>query len=294
MVEEQDVVSSRYRLIESLGEGAMGRVWLARDEILHRDVAIKEIAQPPAMTDHDQSEAHRRTLQEARAAARLNHPNIIRIHDVLRSPGRSWIVMEYVRSRSLLQVLREDGRLAPAQAARIGLAVVAALDAAHRGGVVHRDVKPSNVLIAADGRVVLTDFGVASTVDTDDPGTQSRYVLGSPGYVAPERVMDVNSGPSADLWSLGATLYAAVEGRNPFNRSSLMDTLSALVNDPPDPMRHAGPLAPVVTGLLNKDPRLRMGADEAAAQLRRLADGDRGPLRRLVPRPPTGPPTGAG
>jgi hypothetical protein len=272
MAEVHDIVAGRYQLVRSLGTGGMGRVWRARDEVLHRDVAIKQIVLPTGLTGPEHEELHRRTLREARAAARLNHPNVIQIHDVLRTDGESWIVMEYFHCRSLLQIIREDGPLAPGYAARIGLSVLAALDAAHQAGVVHRDVKPSNVLVTAGGRVVLTDFGVASTDDVDDTGLHVRSVLGSPGYIAPERARDGTSGPRSDLWSLGATLYAAVEGRVPYARDSPLAILAALATEQPDPIRLAGPLRPVLAGLLRKDPERRIGAAEAERLLRRVAE----------------------
>jgi eukaryotic-like serine/threonine-protein kinase len=283
---EQDLVAVRYRLVEPLGSGGMGRVWKARDEVLHRDVAIKHVVLPAGLTDAEQEALHEQTLREARAAARISHPNVVQIHDVLRADDQSWIVMEYVPARSLLQVMREDGPLPPGYVAAIGAAVLAALEVAHRSGVLHRDVKPSNVLIATDGRVVLTDFGLASTEEperAEDPdgepgaerasGAETESVLGAPEYIAPERAHDGTSSPRADLWSLGATLYAAVEGRTPFARTSPMETLNALATESPAPMRHAGPLAPVLEGLLRKDPATRISAEEAGRMLRRVASG---------------------
>jgi Protein kinase domain len=278
---EQDLVAVRYRLVEPLGKGGMGRVWKARDEVLHRDVAIKHVVLPAGLSDAEQEELHQQTLREARAAARISHPNVVQIHDVLRADDQSWIVMEYVPSRSLLQVMREDGPLPPGYVAAIGVSVLAALEVAHRNGVLHRDVKPSNVLIARDGRVVLTDFGLASTEEPeraegpDDAraADENKSVLGAPEYIAPERAHDGSSSARADLWSLGATLYAAVEGRTPFARTSPLETLTALATESPAPMRHAGPLTPVIEGLLRKDPAARISADEAGRMLRRVATG---------------------
>jgi serine/threonine protein kinase len=245
----------------------MGRVWLARDEVLRRDVAIKELVQPPGLSSNDQREMRERSIREARAIARLNHANVVRIFDVLHADGDPWIVMEFVPSRSLEQVLAEDGPLSPADVARIGLAVLAALRAAHQAGLLHRDVKPANVLLADDGRVVLTDFGIATA--PDDPGiTETGVVLGSPSYLAPERAVDGVAGPAADLWSLGATLYAAVEGCPPYVRPSTLTTLAALVTEQPTPATRAGALAPALQGLLRKDPSQRVGAEEAERLLR--------------------------
>jgi eukaryotic-like serine/threonine-protein kinase len=262
-------VSDRYRLLRPLGAGGMGRVWLGQDEVLHRDVAIKEVIPPAGLTESESDQAATRGLREARAIARLNHPNVVRIYDVVTAEPHPWIVMEYVPSRSLQQVLEEDGPMRPAEAARIGLGVLAALVAAHRAGVLHRDVKPSNVLLAED-RVVLTDFGLA-TLAGDSTVTRTGQILGSPAYIAPERARDGTTGPESDLWSLGATLYAAVEGRSPYQRSTAIGTLTALATEPPDRMTHAGPLGRVLKGLLDKDPRSRMGAAEAERRLRRVA-----------------------
>src|SRR4051812_12948404 len=201
----EGTLAGRYRLVRPLGQGGMGRVWLARDEVLHRYVAIKELVTPPGLSSDRQREMRERSIREARSIARLNHTNVVRIFDVLHADGQPRIVMEFVPSRSLQQVLAEDGPLAPAEAARIGLAVLAALRAAHRAGLLHRDVKPANVLLAEDGRVVLTDFGLAMA--SDDPSmTQTGAIVGSPSYLAPERAIDGAVGPAADLWSLGATL----------------------------------------------------------------------------------------
>ncbi|WP_442930791.1 serine/threonine-protein kinase [Micromonospora sp. NBC_00421] len=246
----------------------MGRVWLARDEMLHRDVAVKEVVPPHWLAESERAELRLRTLREARTAARLNHPNVVRIYDVVHDGDSPWIVMEYVASRSVQQLLGDDGPLDPHRVAGIGLAVLAALRAAHAAGVLHRDVKPHNVLVADDGRVVLTDFGLATFDGGDGAMTGPGMVLGSPQFVAPERARDGVSDPRTDLWSLGATLYAAVEGQSPYARSSAMATLSALATEPPDPVRRAGPLRPVLDGLLCRDPDRRLTAAEAEPLLR--------------------------
>src|SRR3954468_22787866 len=264
------VVADRYRLIAPLGQGGMGRVWRATDVVLHRDVAIKELVPPPGLTQGERQEMRERSLREARAIARLNNINVVRVFDVLRTDADPWIVMEYVPSRSLQDALAAEGPFHPIRAAEIGLGVLGALRAAHRAGVVHRDVKPGNVLIGADGRVVLTDFGLA-TVPGDPNVTRTGLVLGSPAYIAPERARDGTSGPAADLWSLGATLYAAVEGASPFARPSAIATLAALATENPPPARHAGPLKPVLNGLLRKDPSHRINAEEAERLLNRAA-----------------------
>ncbi|HWG98825.1 MAG TPA: protein kinase, partial [Pilimelia sp.] len=280
MSAESRVVAERYRLVEQLGQGGMGRVWRARDELLHRDVAIKELIPPPSLTEDERREMRERALREARAIARLNNANVVRIFDILRTDGDPWIVMEYVPSRSLQEVLAQDGPLPPPRVAEIGLGMLAALRAAHRAGIVHRDVKPGNVLLGADGRVVLTDFGLA-TVPDDPVVTRTGLVLGSPAYIAPERAHDGSAGPAADFWSLGATLFAAVEGQSPYARPTAIATLAALATEPPAPARRAGPLKPLLVGLLRKDPRQRMGPDEAERLLLRAA-GRRPRLARPI------------
>src|SRR5262245_9455252 len=277
------VVADRYRLVAPLGQGGMGRVWRATDVVLHRDVAIKELVPPPGLTPDERQEMRERSLREARAIARLNNVNVVRVFDVLRTDADPWIVMEYVPSRSLQDILAADGPFNPVRAAEIGLGVLGALRAAHRAGVVHRDVKPGNVLIGEDGRVVLTDFGLA-TVPGDPNVTRTGLVLGSPAYIAPERARDGTAGPAADLWSLGATLYAAVEGTSPFARPSAIATLTALATENPPPSRNAGPLKPVLNGLLRKDPTHRINLDEAERLLNRAA-GRRSKLSS--PRSPT-------
>lgn len=268
----QLLVAERYRLTSLIGRGGMGRVWLARDETLHRDVAVKEVVFPDGLPVDERDELCERMLREARAAGRLNHPNVVAVYDVVQAEGRPWIVMELVRSRSLYQVVKEDGPLSPRRAAEIGLAVLSALQAAHDAGVWHRDVKPGNVLLADDGRVVLTDFGLA-TLEGDGTVTRSGVILGSAQYIAPERARDGISGPESDMWSLGATLYAAVEGRSPFARETSMATLTALATAPPDQPRRAGPLRPVLIGLLRKNPKHRMRAGEVEKLLRRVVAG---------------------
>jgi eukaryotic-like serine/threonine-protein kinase len=267
MAVERMLIAGRYCLLEPVGSGGMGRVWLARDEMLDRDVAVKEFVPPAWMTDDEQARLRDRTLREARSAGRLNHPHVVRIYDVVHAEDQPWIVMEYVPSRSLYQVIQEDGPYSPVAAARIGLAVLDALTAAHRAGVLHRDVKPHNVLIGTDGRVVLTDFGLATFVD-DGSVTGPGLVVGSPHYVSPERARDGASTVESDMWSLGATLYTAVEGRSPYQRENAMATLMALATEPPDPPVRAGLLGPVLLGLLRHDPAARLTATEVEKRLR--------------------------
>ncbi|WP_433125634.1 protein kinase domain-containing protein [Micromonospora sp. CA-240977] len=271
------LIAGRYRLLDLVGRGGMGRVWLAHDEMLHREVAVKEIVPPTWLADHERAELRSRTLREARAAARLNHPAVVRLYDVIPVDGNPWIVMEYVPSRTLQDLVDAEGPLEPSHAARIGLAILDALRAAHTAGVLHRDIKPQNVLVAHDGRVMLTDFGLATFDGGDGVTTRPGMVLGSPQYVAPERAAEGASTVAADLWSLGATLHAAVEGRSPYARSTAMATLSALAAGPPDPAPHAGALAPVLAGLLRRDPHDRLDHDAARQLLVRAATGETEP-----------------
>ncbi|MEU7909400.1 serine/threonine-protein kinase [Actinoplanes sp. NPDC049118] len=273
-------VAGRYRIARPLGSGGLGRVWLAIDEMLHRDVAIKQCA-PPDGLEPDEQELLRSWMPiEARAAGRVSHPNVIRIYDVLPGEDEPWIVMEYVPSRSLLQVIKESGPLPVERVAGIGLALLSALDAAHRAGVLHLDVKPGNVLIADDARVVLTDFGPAVTGEGIAALARRGMILGSPNYVSPERLFDGVAAAPADLWSLGATLYHAVEGRPPYVRETPAATMRALAGSAPDRHHLAGPLAGVLDGLLRRDPGARMTAVEAGDRLSRLAGAGPAPAAR--------------
>jgi serine/threonine protein kinase len=274
MTVTQILLAGRYRLRNSLGSGGMGRVWLARDEVLRRDVAVKEVALPSGLSDEEREELRLRTMREARAAARLSHPNVVQIYDVVRSEEQPWIVMEYVPSRSLHQVVNDNGPLGVREVAVIGLAMLSALEAAHRSNVLHRDVKPGNVLIAEDGRIVLSDFGLAIMDEGEGAVTQTGLILGSPQYISPERAQNGTSTPEADLWSLGATLYAAVEGRAPYSRPTALGTLIALATERPDPMHLAGDLKPVLSGLMRREPRARLTVGEARWLLWQVARGE--------------------
>ncbi|QTA34205.1 Serine/threonine-protein kinase PknD [Streptomyces sp. CA-256286] len=213
------VLAGRYRLGEVLGRGGMGKVWRAHDEVLHRTVAVKELTAGLYVAEADRLVLHARTQKEARAAARITHPGVVTVHDVIEYDKRPWIVMQYVDGPSLADQAKESGEIAPREAARIGLHVLSALRAAHGAGVLHRDVKPGNVLLARDGQVLLTDFGIAA-IEGDSTITRTGELVGSIDYLAPERVRGGDPGPASDLWSLGATLYTAVEGRSPFRRTS--------------------------------------------------------------------------
>ncbi|GGT26935.1 serine/threonine-protein kinase [Streptomyces chromofuscus] len=264
------LVGGRYRLTERIGSGGTGTVWRALDELAGREVAVKQ----PRLPDDPEDESHRRAAHrlyhEARAAARVDHPSAVVIHDVVEEDGIPWIVMESVRGHSLHEVLRR-GPVPPAESARIGLAVLGALRAAHAVGIVHRDVKPANVLVeSGTGRVVLTDFGIAHVPDEQSLTGGGEFV-GSAEFVAPERMSGRSAGPATDLWSLGALLYAAVEGRSPFGRTTPESTLAAiLAADPPEP-KQAGPLGPLIARLLAKDPEQRPAPEEVAAELGAVA-----------------------
>ncbi|MFF7311288.1 protein kinase [Streptomyces sp. NPDC008137] len=272
------LLAGRYRVTGRLGRGGMGIVWKAVDEVLGREVAVKELRTYTDVAGPELAALRLRMQREARAAARVRHPGVIAVHDIAEVDGRPLIVMELVDGPSLDDVLRERGTLDSGEAAGIGAKVMDALSAAHRAGVLHRDVKPGNILLDRSGRVVLTDFGIATM---DDPGdgsathlTRSGELVGSLDYLAPERAQGADPGPASDIWALGATLYAAVEGASPFRRTSTFSTLTAIVTDPlPEPER-AGPLGPVLQRLMDKRPEARPEADQARELLQSVADSD--------------------
>ncbi|MFD5626108.1 protein kinase [Streptomyces sp. NPDC127072] len=268
------LLAGRYRLVESIGSGGMGRVWRAHDEVLHRAVAIKELTAALYVAESELATLLARTHAEARAAARINHSAVVTVHDVLEYDYRPWIVMELVDGNSLADEIRDRGRVEPAEAARIGLWVLRGLRAAHTAGVLHRDVKPGNVLISNDRRVLLTDFGIAQ-VEGATTITRTGEIVGSVDYLAPERVRGHEPGPASDLWALGATLYTAVEGKSPFRRTTPLTTMQAVVREEPEPSRYAGALGPVITALLHKDPAVRPSATEAEQMLAEAAEGRR-------------------
>ena len=280
--ETERVLAGRYRLGTVIGRGGMGAVWRARDELLNRDVAIKEIVWPPQLDAAERETARRRAVREAQMAARLSHPNVVGIYDILEEDGRPCIVMELVPFRSLRDAVAEDGPMSPAEAAQVGLSVLAALRAVHGAGVVHRDVKPANILLGPGGRVVLADFGIAKAADSPAL-TASGVLLGSPSYLAPERARGGRAGTAADLWALGVSLYTAVEGRPPFERDSMIASLTAVVADEPEPAPHAGPLWPVIEGLLRKDPADRLDAAGAERLLRRIVPDQAAASARAAP-----------
>ncbi|MER6917302.1 serine/threonine-protein kinase [Streptomyces sp. NPDC000594] len=266
------LLAGRYRLGESIGRGGMGRVWRADDEVLNRVVAIKELTAGMYASEADRTVLHARTRKEARAAARISHPGVVTVHDVLDHDQRPWIVMQYVDGPSLADAVKASGRVPAVEAARIGLQVLRALDAAHTAGVLHRDVKPANILLGADGRSLITDFGIAA-IEGDATITRTGEIVGSIDYLAPERVRGGDPGPASDLWSLGATLYTAVEGESPFRRSSPLTTMQAVVTDEPRPPQYAGPLTPVILALLDKDPARRPSGARAEEMFRAVTEG---------------------
>ncbi|MCH0563371.1 MULTISPECIES: serine/threonine-protein kinase [unclassified Streptomyces] len=266
------LLAGRYRLADTIGRGGMGRVWRAHDELLHRAVAIKELTAALYVSESEKAVLLARTRAEARAAARVNHSAVVTVHDVLEHDGRPWIVMELVEGHSLADAVKEQGRVEPTEAARIGLWVLRALRAAHTAGVLHRDVKPGNVLLAHDRRVLLTDFGIAQ-IEGDTTITRTGEVVGSVDYLAPERIRGHDPGPASDLWALGATLYTAVEGRSPFRRTSPLSTMQAVVEEEVAPPLNAGPLTPVIDALLRKDPAARPDAGATEQMLAEAAEG---------------------
>ncbi|WP_157018513.1 serine/threonine-protein kinase [Cryptosporangium arvum] len=269
------LVGGRYRLGPHLGSGGMGTVWRATDDLLHRDVAVKEVPIPDGLPANEAERLRERYLREARAAARLRHAGVVGVYDVIPEPDRVWIVMEFIEARNLAETLRQDGPMSPERAAVLGLQILDALDHAHRAGVLHRDVKPANVMVTREDqgeRAVLTDFGVASVVG-DASLTRTGHLVGSPAYLSPERLTGGEVGSPADLWSLGCTLFAAVEGKAPFVRDEQFAVITAITLEPVPPAPRAGNLAPVIAGLLDKDPEQRWDATRTRAALRRVADG---------------------
>ncbi|MEU0964608.1 serine/threonine-protein kinase [Streptomyces sp. NPDC005917] len=278
------VIAGRYRLVSPLGEGGMGTVWRARDEVLGREVAVKEVRAPAGLPGPDVERMYARLEREAWAAARVANRNVVTVYDVAMEGGRPWIVMELVRGVSLADVLDAEGPMSPQRAAGIGAEVLSALRAAHAAGVLHRDVKPANVLLSNDGRVVLTDFGIA-TVEGSSALTMTGEVIGSPEFLAPERALGRALGPESDLWSLGVLLYAAVEGTSPFRQDTPLSTLRAVVDEELPPPYRAGPLAPVIEGLLRKDPADRLPAEQAERDLRSVAAGGTPHTAATIPIP---------
>ncbi len=304
MTAEGGLVAGRYRLGDRLGSGAMGIVWQAHDERLHRTVAVKQMLLQPGLSEAQAEESRRRCMREGRIAARLAHPNAITVYDVAEHDGDPWLVMEYLPSKSLAGVLSERGTLSPQEAARIGTQVAAALVAAHAAGIVHRDIKPANVLLGDDGTVKITDFGI-SRATGDVTVTATGMLAGTPAYLAPEVAKGENPTPAADVFSLGSTLYTAVEGHSPFGLSeNTLALLYAVAAGNITPPQHAGPLTALLMQLLRVDPKERPPLSIARDNLAAVAEGRpspavmdaaSAPTNRIAgnrrPHPPLGPPT---
>jgi hypothetical protein len=278
-----EVVAGRYRLLSVVGTGGMGQVWRAHDMLLDRVVAAKQVT---GLAGPDGDDLREQVVHEARMAARLDHPNVVGVLDVVDEAHRFWIIMEFVAARSLHEILTDDGPLSHAEAARIGIGVLRALRAAHAAGILHSDVKPHNVMVGAEGRIVLTDLGLAHPVAPAPVRRTPAAVLGSPYFLAPERLGAGAGSVAGDLWSFGCTLYAAVEGRSPFARPTTAESLAALTDAEPDPPRHPGPLHPIIARLLVRDPRRRATADETLAALTGGGRRAVGVARVPAPRPP--------
>jgi predicted Ser/Thr protein kinase len=281
---EGRLLAGRYRLGGVLGRGGMGTVWRAVDETLGRTVAVKELRFPGSVDDDEKRRLITRTLREAKAIARIRNNSAVTVYDVVDEDDRPWIVMELVEGKSLAEVVREDGVLTPRRAAEVGLAILDVLRSAHREGILHRDVKPSNVLIGRDGRVVLTDFGIAQ-VEGDPSITSTGMLVGAPSYISPERARGHKPGPAADLWSLGGLLYASVEGCPPYDKGSAIATLTAVMTEPLDPPKNAGPLEEVIYGLLAKDPAQRLDDAGARALLTQVVNAPEAPVLPAEPEP---------
>ena len=276
------LVADRYALRAPLGRGGMGVVWRAQDAVLGREVAVKEVVFPATMAEEERRPAQARVMREARAAARLNHPSAVTLYDVVQDGGGTFIVMELVNAPTLADLVRAGGPLPVERVAEIGAQIASALEAAHAAGIVHRDVKPGNVMVPDRGNAKLADFGIAS-LQGDPQLTSTGLVIGSPAYMAPEQARGEESGPPVDFWALGATMFYAVEGEPPFDRGTSIATLAAVVNDPPRAPRRAGPLAPLITALLAKDPGSRPSGPELRAELSRLAAVPASPPTEVLP-----------
>ncbi|UIX32190.1 protein kinase domain-containing protein [Streptomyces sp. GQFP] len=261
------LIAGRYRILDRIGRGGMATVWRAHDDLLDRQVAVKKLHPQPQLDADELATLFERTRREARSAARISHPNVVIVHDVVDDEGLPVIVMEYVPSTTFADLIKAQGPVPLGEVARVGRGVIAALRAAHRAGILHRDVKPANVLLAQTGRVVLTDFGIAQATETSNL-TRTGQLVGSVDFMAPERLVGAKPGPEADLWALGATLYQAIDGHSPYLRNTVAETMYAIAMEPPPEVRGAGPLTPLIKGLLAAKPAERLSAEDAERLLR--------------------------
>ncbi len=267
---ESQRIADRYLVLRAIGRGGMGVVWLCRDEVLGREVAVKQIGGLPGEPEVETA----RAMREARSAAALNHPNVVSVYDVVDHDGRPWLVMEYVDGPTLAEILSDEGRLPPLRVADIGARIASALARAHERGIVHRDVKPGNVLLDRSGRPKISDFGIARG-HGDDQLTQTGFFTGTPGYLSPELARGGDPDPKTDVWALGATLYAAVEGQAPYEpRSNPLARLRDIASEPPRPMQHAGGLAPAIAAMMDQDPARRWDMATAAERLGAISRGE--------------------
>ena len=281
------LVGGRYRIDRVLGRGGMGVVWAAMDTLLERPVALKEIHLPPALDDNERRRLEARVLREARASARLSHPSVVAVYDVVDEGGRPFIVMELVKAPSLAELVGRRGPLPRRQVAEIGLALASALGVAHAAGIVHRDVKPANVLVPDHGPPRLTDFGIASITDDSGGTTTTQQLIGSPTYMSPEQAKNLPLTAATDRWSLGATLYYAVEGVPPFDRGEAIPTLTSILADEPRAPQRAGSLAPIILNLLAKEPGERPSDAQLAAALAEVGGAPAGGHARIMATTPT-------
>ncbi|MDT7781986.1 MAG: eukaryotic-like serine/threonine-protein kinase [Pseudonocardiales bacterium] len=275
---EPRVIAGRYALVAELGRGGMGIVWRAQDRHIGRFVAIKELHLPDGIAHEERRVLEERALREARTAGKLNDPAVVTVYDAINENGLTYIIMELVEAATLSTLISSHGPMSPNQVVSIALQALSALETAHRAGIVHRDVKPGNLMVSPDGKLKLTDFGIAQAVD-DPRLTTSGSLIGSPAYMAPERIHGHEAGPASDLWALGATLCYAVEGWSPFERSSTASTLHAIMSETPRLTRATGVLGAVITGLLIADPNARLSGPQARAMLGSIGN---------QPTPPTG------
>jgi eukaryotic-like serine/threonine-protein kinase len=260
---QPELIAGRYQVLRAIGRGGMGTVWLCRDQVLGRDVAVKQIGALPG----ESATETKRAMREARSAAALNHPNAVAVYDVVKHDGRPWLVMEYVDGQTLADEISRDGQLSPQRVADIGAQLAGALARAHERRIVHRDIKPGNVLIDKAGRPKISDFGIARG-HGDEQLTQVGFITGTPGYLSPELARGGDPHPASDVWALGATLYTAVEGQPPYEpRSNPIAVLRAIATERPRPMTHAGALGPAIDAMMDADPARRWDMATSAKRL---------------------------